>query len=132
MFTYDIYDYTSNYKELLKNAGKCTMLITRIKAIVTDVFKSYHNLNPDFISCIYDASNHHYMLRNDMGLIQPKVRTTRHGINSIKYQGALMWNNLPTDIKSASSLADFKNLLNKWPGPTCNCNTCVLCLTELI
>ena len=55
---------------------------------------------------------------------QPLVRTVTYGIKSLRYFGAKLWNNLPADLKSACSLADFKEILKTWTGPTCACEVC--------
>ena len=47
---------------------------------------------------------------------QPKVNTTYSGLNTFTYQAAKIWNSLPSHLKEASSLFDFKQRIWKWPG----------------
>ena len=56
-------------------------------------------------------------IRDSFRAVQPKVRTTRYGLNSLKYNGAKIWNSLSVNIKGAISLSNFKCLINKWNGP---------------
>ena len=56
-------------------------------------------------------------------LIQPKVRTTRYGLNSLRYDVDKIWNKLHNDIK-VDDYYDFKRPL-KNEIADCNCNTCM-------
>ena len=58
--------------------------------------------------------------RSKKYLIQPKVRTTRYGLNSLRYDGARLWNKLHNDFK-VDDYYDFKRLL-KIEIADCNCN----------
>ena len=40
--------------------------------------------------------------------VQPMKPSTPHGIKSLQYHGAHLWNSLPADIKSAVSISQFK------------------------
>ena len=42
----------------------------------------------------------------------PPARSQRFGINSLKLKGSLLWNRLSDQIKTAKSLAIFKQKLN--------------------
>ena len=46
---------------------------------------------------------------NNKYLIQPKVRTTRYGLNSFRYDGARIWHKLHNDFK-VDDYYDFKRL----------------------
>ena len=60
-------------------------------------------------------------------LIQPKVNSTRNGLKSFRYQGAKIWNYLPTSVKNTEDVSEFKYRINEWPGPVCKCGSCELC-----
>ena len=68
-----------------------------------------------------------YDLRGGKSIIQPSVETTTFGLKSFRYEGAKLWNNLPSQMKCASSPKDFKILVKQWTGPSCYCRSCVLC-----
>ena len=48
------------------------------------------------------------------------VRTTTFGINSIRYQGPNVWNNLPEYVKDANEVGEFKQLI--WNGQVLSVN----------
>jgi hypothetical protein len=58
-------------------------------------------------------------------LVKPLYKTKRHGFNSLRYQGAFMWNELTDDVKNLDFNA-FRNYIRKWQ-PECNCGSCLLC-----
>ena len=60
-------------------------------------------------------------------LIQPRVNSTRDGLKSVCYQGAEIWNELPTSVNNTEDESEFKYRLNEWPGPVCKCGSCELC-----
>ena len=64
--------------------------------------------------------------RSKTYLIQPKVRATRYGLNSLRYDGGRIWNKLHNDFK-VDDYYDFKRLL-KYEIADCNCNTCMFCM----
>ena len=43
----------------------------------------------------------------------PRVRTTRYGLNSVKYAGATQWNKIPMEIRDSNSITSFKIRLKK-------------------
>ena len=54
-----------------------------------------------------------YRLRNtENKLVLPQPRTD-YLKKSFSYSGAQLWNNLPVDLRQASSLADFKSKLSR-------------------
>jgi hypothetical protein len=46
-------------------------------------------------------------------IIQPKVRTTRYGVNSLRYEGARLWNKMDNNMKT-DNYDDFKILLKNY------------------
>ena len=61
-----------------------------------------------------------YRMRDSSLLEQSHCRTTTFGLRSISYNGAKLWNDLPTYLKETTSLSDFKMILQTWTGPDLN------------
>ena len=53
----------------------------------------------------FDYNNITYNLRKEPILYLPSTNLTYHGTNSIHSRGSLIWNNLPSDIKSDKSIS---------------------------
>ena len=122
-------DYTSSYRVLLDTVSKPTLYVSRLKSIAIEAYKCYVNENPEYINVMLDPLNKPYDLRGGSRAEQPKVNTTSCGLNTFTYQAAKLWNILPSHIKEADSIFEFKSLLSKWNGPECHCDCCDLCNT---
>lgn len=60
-----------------------------------------------------------------------KVNTTRYGLSSVRYIGANLWNNLPTELKRCVDIKLFHSMLQTWEGPECKFGFCTLCKLKL-
>ena len=103
------------------------MFISKLKTIALETFESVNKLNPSFLHSLFNVKDTNYNLRGGIRLEQPKVNTEKCGIQTIRYQGARLWNLLPTDMKMSESIDDFKTHLAKWNGPKCTCGHCLPC-----
>ena len=112
-------DYLSPYHVLLEKVKRPTMYVWRMKSIGFEVFKCLHNCSPSYITDMFRISATPYDTRGGTKFIQPKVNTTRNGLKSFRYQGAKIWNELPTSIKNTEDVSEFKYRLNEWPCPVC-------------
>ena len=119
--------YSSSYRNLLDRVSKPTLYVSRLKAIAIEAYKCKANENPDYINVMLNPLIKPYNLRGGPRAEQPKVNTTSCGLHSFTYQVAKLWNEMPSYIKEATSLHNFKSLLSKWAGPECHCGSCVLC-----
>ena len=75
-------------------------------------FKCLNELVPSYFSdyFIRNRTIHTYKTRqrNDIHLPNPKLTL---GKNTFRFSGAVIFNNLPTSIKEATSLSTFKSFL---------------------
>ena len=117
----------NDYDELLDKIDQPLMYISRLKNIVLETFKSVHKINPPFMQDLLEVKENEYNLRGGILLDQPKVCTERHGIHTIRYQGARLWNSLPSHMKTSVTVEDFKYNLAKSTGPACKCGYCLSC-----
>ena len=76
-----------------------------------DIFKHKTNLSGRSQRNTYDLSHH-------------RPNQVTFGSNSLKALGPKIWNNLPTEMKSAENISNFKRLMKNWDGIRCNCNVC--------
>ena len=123
-------DYTSSYEELLVNAKRPYLYLSRIHALV--IFKSIHSINPAFLHDVFIPRTSVYEMRNQLQLVQPSVHTEKYGIQSFRYQGSKIWNSLPDDIKYVESFDDFKRRIKTWDFELCICNYCAICKLQYL
>ena len=69
-----------------------------------------------------------YDLRNNRCWQVPDVKIVAYGTETIRYRGPKTWELLPSDIKKAKSLVEFKAKIKKWKAQGCTCRLCQLCL----
>ena len=112
-------DYTSTYDELLDLSNSDTVLLTRLKNMTLDVFKSVKKLNPPYLNRMFEIKDIPYETRKPIQLVQPLRHTTTYGLRTISYTGAKVWNDLPFYIEDITEMCaqDFKCMLKSWEGP---------------
>ena len=64
-----------------------------------------------------------YSLRTGSKVDIPSAITSKFGINSIHFRGAMLWNTLPKAIKESTSVSTFKANIKKI-SLLCNCVAC--------
>ena len=76
-----------------------------------DVFRCLHKLSPRHFDNYFTKVTHAYNTRgNDSSLQLPKIKTEA-GKRSFMFQGALIFNKLPKDVRDEHSLIRFKRKL---------------------
>ena len=110
-------DYSSSYRNLLDRVSKPTLYVSRLKTIAIEAYKCKANENPDYINVMLNPLIKPYNLRGGLRAEQPKVNTTSCGLHSFTYQVAKLWNEMPSYIKEATSLHNFKSRILNGLGP---------------
>ena len=78
------------------------------------VYKSLNCLARDYMSSKFIVRSdlfNSYNLRDSENKLAVALRRTNYYRNSFCYSGAVLWNNLPTDVRQAKSLNVFRKLL---------------------
>ena len=126
-------DYTCSYHDLLEKAGKPLLYIHRLKLIVSEVYKIINHIGPKYLHDMFVEKSCKYSLRKKSILDQPRVHSVTQGKNTFRYEGTVLWNMLPNDMKDAANFNVFKRFIMNWEGPNCECRNCKLCsLTSLL
>ncbi len=68
-----------------------------------------HGSTPIYIRDLFDEKNKIYNLLSTVSQKQPKCNAVTYGLNSYRYKGAKIWNDLPNEIQNSIILAEFKN-----------------------
>jgi hypothetical protein len=123
-FVFD--DETTTYQSLLDKAKLPTLAIARLRQLAIEVFKAMNHLTPSYISELFSTPSSTTNTRGEHKLCIPRTRTVKYGTHSLSYYGAFIWNGLSNNLKSAVSLAQFKNLIKSWDGQQCRCAMCKL------
>ena len=115
--------YSSTFGELLTRSNSVTIHTKNLNLLVTEIFKSLNQLNPEFMWNSFDIKRNFYDLRQGTRLVIPFASTTK-AVNSFDFRAALAWNHLPQSLKSLNHLSKFKkSLLNH--KIYCKCKCCI-------
>ena len=114
--------YEKSYNELLILNRDISIHQKHLHFLATEVYKSVNNLNPQFMWNYFNISTLPYELRKGNKVNLPETRTYRYGINYLLFLGALLWNNLPRNVKESHYVAEFK--IKEIGNLTCSCVVC--------
>ena len=112
VITKSSYDTSSRY--LLNSLDWDNLSIRRTKQKANLVYKSTNNLTPAYLCNLFATRTLTYNLYDAKGkLLLPRPRTD-YLKRSFSYSGALLWNNLPEEVRPATSLDLFKRSTHRW------------------
>ena len=81
-------------------------------------------INPEFMWPYFTYSNITYNLSKGSILYLLSTHSTYYGTNSVHFQGCVIWNNLPRDIKSSKSVLEFKTKIKNFGNMIAMCAIC--------
>ena len=119
-------DWQNSYSQLLIQSNNCSSYLNRLRNVAKLVFDVLHQKVPMYLEDLFEAHDTRYNLRDNCKVKQQPFKTVKYGFNSLRYQGAKLYNSLPSDIKQ-NNREDFIKSLKKWDGPGCKCGFCILC-----
>ena len=77
-------------------------------------------LSSPIMSDIFSLSeNSSYNLRFGATANRQNIRTSKFGFETVSTIGAILWNNLPAELKNAESLMIFKQKIKLWSPNDC-------------
>ena len=101
----------SSYDRLLETANTTTLVISRLKILILEVFKSIRQLNPKYICDLFEVKTDGYSWRNHVKVLQPKRRTTTYELRTVSFTGAKLLNDLFPLLSDVEEIDVFKSSL---------------------
>ena len=92
--------------------------------LMIEIYKMLKNTNPPFMQEYFIRKDVKYDLRTRDLLQIPAAKSITFSIDSIKFQGSLLWNSIPDLIKRASSAAILERNIKNWSGEESLCKIC--------
>ena len=117
-------DKTSSFENLLEKDKAVKIHARNLQILVTEMFKIKNGLAPKIISDIFKLSNPTYNLKNKRDFVSDHVEMVYLGTESLSYLGPKLWDLLPQDLKTLTSLTEFKSHVKKWVPQNCPCQIC--------
>jgi hypothetical protein len=97
MFIYD--DYYSSYENLLEKSKLPSLKIRWLKTIAVETFKIIHKNSSSYLHELINIKLQNNNIRSQETAVLPRVRTTRYGLKSFRYNAAQIWNELPNHCR---------------------------------
>ena len=113
-----------SYDELLEQNKDLSICQKHLRYLAIEVFKSIMYLNPQFMWSYFEEKPMPYDLRDGSKVVLPKAKSSRFGINSLRFRGNLLRNNLSLSVKNCQSLNVFKLELKNTGNIHCTCLVC--------
>ena len=82
-------DYESPYETLLETTNTTSIVVSRLRLILLEVYKSLHQLNAKCINGLFEVKSTRYSLRNPVKVLQPKKKTTTYHVWHSTQPGSL-------------------------------------------
>ena len=77
------------------------------------------NMCPTYLNNLFTNNLCNRTLRSAHNKQLPTFNTVKYGKRSIKYHGPQLWNCLPDEMKTSSTLSAFKQNVKLWCGIEC-------------
>ena len=106
--------YDTSSRSLLNSLVWDRLSVRRATQKANLMYKCINNLAPAYLCNLFAPRTPNYYFRNaKKKLMLPKPRTD-YLKRSFSYSGALLWNNLPEEIRTSNSLGLFKRSSHRW------------------
>ncbi len=128
-FTYRKFE--SDYKSLLNWAGRSSLYMDRLRAIVTEVYKAINGMSSECLQYLFVIKANVHDLRDNNKMKLNKFKTMTYGKHSIKYITGILWNSINVDIKHTDNVNVIKRKSRNWQGPICQCGECLICIFKV-
>ena len=112
VITKSSYDTNSSY--LLTSLGWDKLSIRRAKQKANLMYKCVNKHAPHYLCNMFTPRVSSYNLRNatlKLSLVKPRIDNLKRNFS---YNGASLWNDLPEELRTASSLSSFKRGIYRW------------------
>ena len=119
-----IYRVDDSYNNLLLSSKSVSIHQRHLRFLITEIFKSISQINPEFMWSFFKQKRLSYNLRKGPILNLPRTQSIYYSANAIHFRGSLIWNNLPVKVKSSSSVVEFKTKIKNLGNIDCGCLIC--------
>ena len=98
--------------------------VTYVLYLISEVFKSLNNLNPELMLSYIVFKNIMYSIRKGPLLRLPTAQLTSYGKNSVLFRACILWKSLPRSIKYSESIVELKTKMKDLGNIDCSCILC--------
>ena len=113
-----------SFKDLLDKDGAMSIHDSNLHKLAIETYKIENDLSPLPIQELFINQANRYDLRKKRSWQVPEVRTVAYGSETIRYNGPNTWDLLPSEIKNAKTIVEFKKI-KYWQPQGCTCRLCL-------
>ena len=118
------YESEESYVNLLLKSSSVSEHQRHLRFLITEIYKSATQINPEFMWPYFTYNNISYNLRKGPILYLPRAHSTYYGTNSVCFRGSPILNNLHRDNKSSKSVSEFKIKIKNFRNIDYGCVIC--------
>ena len=116
-------DYTSSFEELLEKDNSVTIHTRNLQSLAIEMFKVVKGIGPEIVKDLFQFDLN--KTRSDRTFFRPNVKYVNTGLNTIRYFGTVLWDDMLTvELKAILTLEKFKKEIRKWIPKKCPCTLC--------
>ena len=106
-------DKFSSFENPLEKDKAVKSPVRNLQVLVAEIIKLKNSIAPKIISGIFKLSSPTYNLRNKRDFVSNHMKTLYFGTDSLSNLGPKLWDLLPQDLKTLTSLTLFKSQVKK-------------------
>jgi len=103
-------DNTTDYNDILQKTNTLCIYKRCLKTLANETYKVKRKWSPQYILDLFLASDisSTYNLRDTNKFVIPKYNSKKYGYHCYSFIGPKLWNKLPVETKSCTSISSFK------------------------
>ena len=117
-------DSQLSFAELLRKDNSFSIHHRNLQKLTVEMYKTHNDLSPSLMKSVFPQRDIRYDLRNKNTFYSRNVRTVLNGTETISFRGPQIWALVPEDIKSSTTLNEFKAKIKNWEPVGCTCRLC--------
>ena len=106
-------DNSSSFTELLKKDNSVCIQYRHIQPLAIELYKVKHTISNALILDIFLLRSIDCNLQTQNDFIKPSANTTRYDLKSLTFFASKMWDIIPDEIESSSTVEILKNKIRK-------------------
>ena len=118
-------DYKSSFENLLEKEHSVTIHQRNIQSFAIELFKIKQGASNSIFSDVFPLRSLEYNLRSQNDFCGSSVKTTKFGLNSLRYFASKVWSMIPAELRNIGNVDSFKNEIRKWKPEECKCKLCM-------
>ena len=95
----------------------------RVQDMCILIYKVIHGTTPTPLRTLLTLRSKSRNLRGELILVQPRVITTKYGLNTFRYHGPKIWNSLNDELRTSPTLKKIV-AKRKITFDACDCSLC--------